>query len=596
MNEMKRRLPTENSFGTDRFRLPHAILLFAGLAAALWMYRGAFRCYFIQDDFAWLVLSRFHSFGDWLHCLIRFNPAGTYRPLSQETFFWAAQKMFGMQPAGFHIIVIAVHIIAALLLFRLLRRFVSAPAAIAGAFIYAVHSVHGVSLFWISAFPEPLAMVFLLASILFFIRFDRLDKRSAYALSLVSMALGFMSKESVLTLPLILAAYCFLWARSRLRYTWPYFAASAAYMLLRIIGGVHWSPYTLDFGRQTLNELAAYVSWMGGFSDTMVRIKFGWKLPESYIWIAGGFLVFLAILLFISRNKRVAVFGLLWMAFALQPVLYFSNHSYAYYLAPALAGFSIVLASAFSTLPDSTGLKRNVFTVVTACAFFVFSYLTVRSEGDWWNQRTAAEREFVAQLLAADQKVPAGATAYILGFGQSEFEKLENGGVFKAFNLQRSKFKLLLPDLDPELPATLNTIAGGGETGRVYCFAYSAGKLVDQTAAFRADPFKLVPQRSVRFDEVPGVAIEAKPSTVIRGKDTFTLRLINLDAPVIDLLYTIDGQIMPPLLGWRLDSAHSASVFADMTTPEGAYRFLAVRNSSVKDAPWIKLSARLTVR
>ena len=407
---MTKRLPGESANGKDRYRPLHAFLILAALTAALWMYRGAFRGYFIQDDFAWLVLSRFHSFGEWARCFVKFNPAGTYRPLSQETFFWAAQKLFGMWPVGFHILIIATHIAVAWLLYRLLRRFVGTPAAITGAFVYAIHSTHVISIFWISAFPEPLAMMFLLASILLFIRFDCTDKRDAYILSLLAMVLGIMSKESILMLPLILAAYCLLWARSRLSCTLPYFAVSGAYLLLRIAGHVRWSPYDLGFGKQTLEALAAYVSWMGGFSSTLMQSEFKWELPEAYFGIAVGFAVVLALLILLSRNKRVALFGLLWMVFALQPVLYFSNHSYAYYLAPSLAGFSIVLASALSTVPGSKDWKRHVLSFAVAGAFFWFSYQTVIPEGDWWNQRTARRQEFIRQLLAVDRQVPEGST------------------------------------------------------------------------------------------------------------------------------------------------------------------------------------------
>lgn len=593
---MKRCLPGETANGTGRFRLYHLFLLLAALAAVLWMYWGSFRSYFIQDDYGWLVLSRFQSFGDWAECFIKFNPAGTYRPLSQETFFWVAQKLFGMWAAGFHIIIIGTHIIVTFLLYKLLRWFVDTPAAIAGAFVYAISSAHVISLFWISAFPELLAMVFLLASVLLFIRFDRMGKRGFYILSLLAMVLGIMSKESILTLPLILAAYCLLWSRSRLAYTVPYFALSGIYVFLRIVGQVRWSPYDLSLGKQTLQAFMAYLSWMGGFSSALIQSGFGLKLPEAYLWFAIGFIVFLALLVLHSYSKRTAVFGLLWMAFALQPVLYFSNHSYPYYLAPALSGFSLVLASALSGSPESKKLRRHALSIALVCAFFWLSYVTVKAEGNWWNQRAADRQEFIGQLLTIDRKVPEGGTAYILGFQQSEFEKLENGGVFKAFNLSRHKFKFLLPELDPDLPDALHRLTAGGRMDGVYCFVYSAGQMVDRTELFRRDPFKLVPHSTVRFDEVPGVTIEVKPSIVIRGKDTFYLRIVNLNAAAVDLLYSIDGQIMPPLLQWRLDEKNSASVFADMTTPAGEYRFLAVRNSIAENAPWIRLDARLTVR
>jgi len=564
------------------------------MAAALWMYRGAFRSSFIQDDFGWLVLSRFHSFVEWAGCFFRFNAAGTYRPLSQETYFWIGQRLFGLWAPGYHVFSIAAHLTAVWLVYRLARYFSGPLGALTGAFFYAVHSAHVTSLYWISAFPEPLAVVFLLASVISFIRFERTNSRTAYALSLAAMLFGVFSKESILCLPLVLAAYCLLWARPRVVWTYPHFAVAGICVLMRLLGSVRWAPYDLSLGRNTPDTLASYLSWMAGFSGTVVQNGFGWPLPGSYRWIAAAFVVATLLLIVVARKRRASIWALLWILFALQPVLYFADHSFPYYLAPALAGFSLLLASVFAPSSKIVGWKKWAPAVLTGAAIFWLSYLTVKPEGDWWAQRTLERREFIDRLLEIHRRVPENAAAYIFGLSEQEFEKLENGGVFKVYNLPARKFRFLLPELDPDLPLLLRRLKNDGDGRRAYSFLFSAGKVIDQTETFRSDPERFLPPKPVSFQTIPGVALDVGPAEIVRGRDTLSLRLVNLDARAVDVLYALDGQLMPPVLQWRLDAGHSASVFADMSTPAGAYDFRAVRPSG--SSRWIRIDARIVVR
>jgi len=576
------------------FRIIDATALFSVLAFSLWMYRGAFRCFFVQDDFAWLVLSRFHSVGELLSCFVKFNPAGTYRPLSQEAYFWLGQTIFGMWPTGFHIIGCAAHLTAVALLYLLLRRFFGILPALTGAFCYAVHGAHVTSLYWISAFPEPLAMVFYLAAVLSFIHFDRTNERRAYLLSLAAMLLGVMSKESILSLPLILAAYCALLARSRLLWTLPHFLVSGAYMLLRISSSVQVAPYDLSLGRQTLASLASYLSWMAGFISNPMPSSWGLDAARRSLWISAAVVIVAVILFLLARVRPIAGFAILWILFALQPVLYFSNHSYPYYLAPALAGLALLIASAVPPWQEPIGWKCWVPALLVAGVSLWLSAGTIRADGNWWNQRSASRHGFIGELLDINRRVPDGETAYIFGLKQDEFDQLEGGAVLKAYSLSGRKLRFVLPELDSGLPAGLQQLVQTGGIRQAHCFQFSSGKAVDRTADFRNDPWRYLGSKPVKFLEVPGVRLEAGPAIIRRGTDTLVVKVINLEAQTVDLLYSIDGQLMPPALQWRLDSQHTARVFADMTTPEGEYRFEAVRPAGT--ANWIKIDARLTVR
>ena len=263
--------------------------LFIVLGAALAVYAGGLRGFFVQDDFGWLETSRFRSLKEYLPCFFQFNPALTYRPLTQETFFWLGQKVFGMWPAGFHGASLIAHLLGATLVYALLRNFFSPLPCLTGTFFYAVHSAHFTSVYWISAFPEPMALVFYLAALILFIRFDRGGDRRCYVFSLAAMVLGILSKESILSLPLVLAAYCLLISRRKLVWTLPYFSISLLYVSMRATSPlVRASPYPLTFGWEAWNNLMAYLSWAAGFSETLLKIKFQWNLERSYPAGGGG--------------------------------------------------------------------------------------------------------------------------------------------------------------------------------------------------------------------------------------------------------------------------------------------------------------------
>lgn len=576
---------------------PETAALILVLAAAVWLYRKAFLSFFIQDDFAWLVLSRFSSVGDLLKCFVRFNPAGTYRPLSQEVYFGLSQTVFGLWPPGFHIISMAAHLTAvALLLYVLLRRFVGPLAALTASFCYAIHGAHVTSLFWISAFPEPLAMVFLLAAVLMFVRFDRQNSRRAWAFSLAAMACGIMSKESVLSLPLILAAYCLLFARSRLPWVLPHFLMSSGYMLCRMLSGISLAPYDLNFGAQALANLRSYLSWMAGVISDPMPSGWNWNLQASYPAIALAFAALVGALFLIAPNKRLACFALLWMACALQPVLYFSGHIYPYYLAPALAGLAFLAAAALESFADKARWKAWLPALLVAGVCLWLSIGTIRAEGAWWIQRAATRREFIQKLLSIDRVVPEGETALIFGLQPDEFEKLEGGTVLKTYRLSSRKLQFMLPELDSGLEARMSRLVETGAIRQAHCFQISPAGVEDLTLVFRSEPLKFVNRAPVRFIEGSAVRLEVSPAIIRRGVDTLRLRVSNLDAQAVDLLYTIDGQLMPPALQWRLDSRHEAAIFADMTTPEGDYHFQAVRPSGADNSAWIKVNARVTVR
>ncbi len=74
-------------------------------------------------------------------------------------------RLFGLEPAGWHVTNIALHCVVVLLAWVVLRRLgVAATAAGVIVWLFAVHPVHVESVTWISGSPDMLVSIFLLAS------------------------------------------------------------------------------------------------------------------------------------------------------------------------------------------------------------------------------------------------------------------------------------------------------------------------------------------------------------------------------------------------------------------------------------------------
>ncbi|MBN2580850.1 MAG: tetratricopeptide repeat protein [Pirellulales bacterium] len=179
------------------------------------------------------------------------------------TWLWTEWRLWGINPTGYHVVSLILHIGSCLLIWVILRR-LSIPGAFLAALIFAVHPVNVQSVAWISQQKNLLAMLFFLLSILWYLkaemggesrdsRFESrkskvegqrskgifcssiLDSRPStldsrwYCASLLAFLLAMLSKGSVVVLPLLLLGIIW-WRRKLTRLdfvrTAPFFALS----------------------------------------------------------------------------------------------------------------------------------------------------------------------------------------------------------------------------------------------------------------------------------------------------------------------------------------------------------------------------------
>lgn len=110
--------------------------------------------------------------------------------------------LFGLNPFGWHLANLLLHISVCLLAYLLLRRWnLSEITAFSISLIFAVHPVHVESVAWISGSPDLLLSLFLLTSFWFTENFVEKNNRLDLVLALIFYALALGSKE--------VAIFCF---------------------------------------------------------------------------------------------------------------------------------------------------------------------------------------------------------------------------------------------------------------------------------------------------------------------------------------------------------------------------------------------------
>ena len=124
---------------------------------------------------------------------------GHYWPILYTTF-WLENRLWGVQPLGYHLVNMALHAGVVLLLWKLLRR-LAAPGAWLAAAVFAVHPLHVESVVWVIGRKDLLATLFYLAAALHYIRFVEQRRRWRYAAALGFLLLSLLSKSIAVTLP-----------------------------------------------------------------------------------------------------------------------------------------------------------------------------------------------------------------------------------------------------------------------------------------------------------------------------------------------------------------------------------------------------------
>ncbi len=164
-----------------------------------------------------------------------------------HSFHYLLYRLFGLNPAWFHLFCLTLHVGVSLLVAGVVRRLSGRHAVgMVAGLMFAVHPAHTEVVAWISCSPELLSSLFSLLAFWLYLRAVEAYglRRALLALAMGgSLLLAQLSKEIGVLMPVVILAYEFLVQRLSLRrqlqQRWPEYAALSAATLLYLAMRVH---------------------------------------------------------------------------------------------------------------------------------------------------------------------------------------------------------------------------------------------------------------------------------------------------------------------------------------------------------------------
>ena len=316
-----------------------ALALLAGvcyLPAMLW---GGF----VWDDHIWyksqavLEWSGLDTIWSWPSSIEREKH---YWPLTYTTF-WLEHKIWGLEPAGYHVVNVLLHLLNSLLLWRLLLR-LAVPGAWVVAAVFAAHPLHVESVAWIIERKDVLSGLFYLTAVLAWLRFLEQPRPWRYGLALLLFIAGLLSKSIVVTLPAALLIVQW-WKEGRI--TGKDLQRLAPFFLVALIITAG-DLYSYDLGRHDLDYswpervliasqalwfYAGKLAWPTDLSVIYPRWNISLGDPWGWLYLAAA--MALAAALWFTRHRigRGPLAGALFFVVTLSPILGFVNFGYMKY-------------------------------------------------------------------------------------------------------------------------------------------------------------------------------------------------------------------------------------------------------------------------
>jgi tetratricopeptide (TPR) repeat protein len=407
---------------------PRTALLVA-LGVTLAVYARCFRSEFVYDDFDLIVNNRlitqwsyiWRSFGHDLWWFRTIGPATKspyYRPL-QDAWMGFNYHLWGFDPAGWHVAIVAAHLVVVWLVYELGWRLTRRRwGAAAGAILFGVMPVHVEAAAWPVAMPLPAVTAFVIGAMLMFM--DRARAPLKYlSLSLVLYAAGLLTYELAITLPALIAAYVFLIedapregrslgipARALVA-LWkivPFIAVTLAYLALRVavLGFItrHAEGNRASLLQSLLTLPAAIAEYLGLLALPW-RAGLGHEFhlvnsasdPRFYLPLLGllALAAAAAALLYRSRRRALYAFLLVWIVIALAPVLNLSalvpfaliQDRYTYLSSVA---FCILLADVVAEFVARGGEARSLAYAVAATVLAINVLILWNELGTWHDE------------------------------------------------------------------------------------------------------------------------------------------------------------------------------------------------------------------
>lgn len=372
-------------------------------------YVNSFNNFFVWND--WPLIIENFLIKDWRNLPEIFSsafwkplvgePSQIYRPLVSLSFM-ADFSLWGLEPWGYHLTNISLHVANSILAYFLMRVYVSPITALMGAVLFAAHPIHTEAVTYISGRGELLMSLFLLSGTLAFLQSKKRRSRLLYLVSLPFFFLAVLAKETAVIFPLLLfaadiTAFPSSWrsqrSRTFARLAGPLVVLGIYYLLRKFLVAMTLPAYSFaapDFFAHlflTLKAIPLYLALL--LFPLNLHFIHPLNLP-SFLDVQLILSVLLLLgagwgLRYAARSGNQAVgFALLWSLIGLLPLVHFTRFNFplleSWFYLPSL-GFFLLVAWALSWLQFWSASRIHLW--LTLLIAVLLGGLTFSRNSDW---------------------------------------------------------------------------------------------------------------------------------------------------------------------------------------------------------------------
>lgn len=401
----------------------YAIILYLGILT-LFMFSPMISSYFVGDDFKWLRWAaecasngQCPTYFDRIFQYFTQADGFFYRP-GTKVYFLLMYSSFWLNPVAYHIVSLLLHFIVVVLVFllaqKVLRNF---KLTVFATFIFAVLSGYSEAIFWIASVGVLFSVMFVLLSVLLFIKWHEQKHILYYIFSILSMLLGLFFHELAIITPLLLLVYQFTQGSSfqtntisKRMYYGILLLVVGFYLVMRFVANARW--YGGDFGYSILlipfNAIGYFFLTM--FGPIALPVYEG-LITLSKVHVVVPILVFLLVIVCIPLvirllkklhrdDKRVILFGCGFMIVTSLPFLGLDqlNPQYVYLMS---FGFVIVLVQVIRNLYKylvSSGQDIAIASITLLTSIFLLLHIiqVQKIQDDWFEAGLKVNRFLVS--------------------------------------------------------------------------------------------------------------------------------------------------------------------------------------------------------
>ena len=403
------------------------LMLIAVLAAiALLLFHGIIHSFFMGETLDYLgpinmriILHNLWGDTSWM--------SGHYARSFVHLMWGIEQYLFGLNPAGYHVVNILFHVANCLLAFLLLKRILGSdrtglPAGVFAAFLFLAHSGAAENVRWITERWDLSMAFFYILALMMFMQFRRQKgRRYLLVLSVIFFWVSLCSKEMAFSFPLMILLYDFYYLRGfkniwpfdwrKLLVHTPFWATAVLYFMYRLARYHNVADYRTALGgtHSLVQSIKAYLDWFG--------------YPLGAWWT-----IVILLLAFIFGGRRLR-FLAMFVVVALLPAAHIPEVWRGYL--PTL-GFAMLLGTILSrnwirwfseryfherrTKPANRSLVVALRLAQVSLFIFIFSansLATLRDNAAW--DRNASKMGALPVRLKADHpSLPFGTQVYVV--------------------------------------------------------------------------------------------------------------------------------------------------------------------------------------